>query len=483
MHQRDLFKLNFLYEWFNVSAVRRILLLGLRLIDLFTILMSVLVSTFIISHFSGSKISYSSILLFIFVVIISWIYLLELSYVPKVPRTTRYRIIFLEFFILNFISFLILLPLKYIIGLHEISVGHILVFLCVNQVFLFLMRLSCFLFFKHYRAKGYDLHNVMVIADQFSDEIIDKLIQNKDWGYRVLIIVTNSKLIRAKYWDKARIIHHLEDINKIIATDIIDEVIYCSSVLEKEKLEEIMLFCKQVGVNFTLSSSFSPLDAAKVQLDALYNSSTISFRFMPTNSFAMLMKSLSDLVFASVALLLASPVFLALGILIKLDSKGPVFFKQERIGLRGRKFYCYKFRTMVQNAESLRNNLEDFNEADGPVFKIKKDPRITKIGVFLRKTGLDELPQFYNVLKGEMSIMGPRPPLESEIVKYEPWQLRRLSVKPGITCIWQVTPNRNNVKFDHWVKMDLNYIDNWSLKLDFVLFFRTIFSMFGRQGY
>ena len=141
MHQRDLFKLNFLYEWFNVSAVRRILLLGLRLIDLFTILMSVLVSTFIISHFSGSKISYSSILLFIFVVIISWIYLLELSYLPKVPRTTRYRIIFLEFFILNFISFLILLPLKYIIGLHEISVGHILVFLCVNQVFLFLMRL------------------------------------------------------------------------------------------------------------------------------------------------------------------------------------------------------------------------------------------------------------------------------------------------------------------------------------------------------
>jgi lipopolysaccharide/colanic/teichoic acid biosynthesis glycosyltransferase len=208
----------------------------------------------------------------------------------------------------------------------------------------------------------------------------------------------------------------------------------------------------------------------------------LAFRYMPTNSVSSLVKSLNDLVFASFVLLVLSPVFFIIGILIKIDSNGPVFFKQQRIGLRGRKFYFYKFRTMIQNAEALRNNLEYMNEADGPVFKIKRDPRITSIGVFLRKTGLDELPQFYNVLRGEMSVMGPRPPLESETVKYEPWQLRRLSVKPGITCLWQVAPNRNNMKFENWVSMDLKYIDNWSLKLDFILFFQTIASMFSRQG-
>jgi exopolysaccharide biosynthesis polyprenyl glycosylphosphotransferase len=366
--------------------------------------------------------------------------------------------------------------------LPEVTIAHFILFICINQVLLFSVRLACYASFKHYRAKGYDIHNVMVIADQFSDEIIDKLIKSKVWGYRVLIIVTNSKLIRAKYWDKAKIIPYKENIKKTITSDIIDEVIYCSSVLDKDLLEELSGFCREVGVIFTLNSNFSALDPFKLQLETMYNPSSLAFRYMPTNSVSSLVKSLNDLVFASFVLLVLSPVFFIIGILIKIDSNGPVFFKQQRIGLRGRKFYFYKFRTMIQNAEALRNNLEYMNEADGPVFKIKRDPRITSIGVFLRKTGLDELPQFYNVLRGEMSVMGPRPPLESETVKYEPWQLRRLSVKPGITCLWQVAPNRNNMKFENWVSMDLKYIDNWSLKLDFILFFQTIASMFSRQG-
>jgi len=323
----------------------------------------------------------------------------------------------------------------------------------------------------------------MVIADQFSDDIIEKLLKHKEWGYRILIIVTNSKLIRAKYWDKAKIISYNGNIKKIITCDIIDEVIYCSSLMDKDVLEELSGFCREVGVVFTLNSNFSLLDPFKLQLEAMYNPSSLAFSYIPTNYFSLLLKSLTDLVFASFVLLILLPLFFIIGVLIKLDSKGPVFFIQQRIGLRGRKFYCYKFRTMVHNAEALRNNLENMNEADGPVFKIKRDPRITRVGAFLRKTGLDEVPQFYNVLKGEMSVMGPRPPLESEIIKYEPRQLRRLSVKPGITCIWQVSPNRNNIKFENWVSMDLKYIDNWSLKLDFILFFRTIYSMINQEGH
>ncbi len=177
-----------------------------------------------------------------------------------------------------------------------------------------------------------------------------------------------------------------------------------------------------------------------------------------------------------------SPVLLGISFLIKLTSKGPIFFKQKRVGLRGRTFYMYKFRTMVINAEELKDKLMDANEADGPVFKIKNDPRITKIGKFLRKSGLDELPQFLNVLIGDMSLVGPRPPIPAEVKQYERWQLRRLSMKPGITCTWQIKPNRNNISFEDWMKMDLQYIDNWSNKLDLVLFFKTIRTMLKGSG-
>jgi lipopolysaccharide/colanic/teichoic acid biosynthesis glycosyltransferase len=148
----------------------------------------------------------------------------------------------------------------------------------------------------------------------------------------------------------------------------------------------------------------------------------------------------------------------------------------------GRKFKLYKFRTMVVNAEELLERLKARNEADGPTFKIKDDPRVTRFGKFLRKTGLDELPQLFNVVAGEMSLIGPRPPIESEVKQYERWQLRRLSVKPGITCTWQIIPNRNDIKFEKWMQLDLNYIDNWSLAKDAELFFKTITTVFLATG-
>jgi lipopolysaccharide/colanic/teichoic acid biosynthesis glycosyltransferase len=142
----------------------------------------------------------------------------------------------------------------------------------------------------------------------------------------------------------------------------------------------------------------------------------------------------------------------------------------------------YKFRTMVQNAEDLKAQLMDANEADGPAFKIKDDPRVTKIGKFLRKTGLDELPQFYNILIGDMTLVGPRPPIPEEVKQYENWQLRRLSMPPGLTCTWQIKPDRNKISFEEWMKLDLQYIDNWSNKLDIILFLKTIKTVLKGSG-
>ena len=203
----------------------------------------------------------------------------------------------------------------------------------------------------------------------------------------------------------------------------------------------------------------------------------------PSNQIALAWKTLTESVFAFLALFFMSPFLLLIVILIKLDSKGPAIFKQKRVGLRGRQFYIYKFRTMVVNAEELKEKLAEKNESDGPTFKIKEDPRITRIGGFLRKTSLDEVPQLFNVLKGEMSLIGPRPPLPKEVEEYERWQLRRLSVKPGITCTWQIIPNRNDVLFEKWMKLDLHYIDNWSIKNDIGLIFKTVKSVFTNKGY
>jgi len=264
---------------------------------------------------------------------------------------------------------------------------------------------------------------------------------------------------------------------------VIDEVIYSKGNMKSEEIKEITNLCNEVGVIFRLQSQLSPLRTLKLQMEALNDVNQLSLADHPSNSISQFLKYVSDLYFSFFMLILLFPVFLFIAIIIKIDSPGPVFFKQERIGLRGRKFWLYKFRTMVINAEEVLEKLKEKNEMDGPVFKIKDDPRITKVGRFLRKSGLDELPQLYNVFKGEMSLIGPRPPLEKEVKQYKRWQLRRLSVKPGITCTWQIIPNRNSVNFENWMKLDLQYIDNWSLSKDIRLFFRTIATFFTATGH
>ncbi len=195
----------------------------------------------------------------------------------------------------------------------------------------------------------------------------------------------------------------------------------------------------------------------------------------------LVVKRLFDIVVSSSVLFFLFPLLAATALVVKLTSRGPVFFRQIRCGRNGRKFYLYKFRSMVINAEQKLKELKARNEMTGPVFKLTNDPRVTPVGRFLRKCSLDEFPQFWNVLKGEMSIVGPRPPLPNEVEEYEPWQRRRLSMPPGITCIWQVS-GRNSIGFEEWMEMDLRYIDNWSLWLDFKLLFLTFRAVFARTG-
>lgn len=197
------------------------------------------------------------------------------------------------------------------------------------------------------------------------------------------------------------------------------------------------------------------------------------YQSISTNEIVSIPKTVFDKIGALVGIIIASPLALLIALAIKLGDGGPIFFKQVRSGMNGRPFIFYKFRTMNVNAESQKNELLSLNEMSGPAFKITDDPRVTLVGKFLRKTSMDELPQFYNVIKGDMSLVGPRPPLPSEVKQYKEWQYRRLSVKPGITCLWQIN-GRNDIDFDKWMKLDLQYIDNWSFWTDIKIILKTI---------
>jgi lipopolysaccharide/colanic/teichoic acid biosynthesis glycosyltransferase len=199
------------------------------------------------------------------------------------------------------------------------------------------------------------------------------------------------------------------------------------------------------------------------------------------DSFAMLIKRAIDVALASVGLILCSPLFIAVAIAIKLDSRGPVFFCQERVGLNRRRFTAYKFRTMVPDAHAQQESIEHLNEADGPVFKIRKDPRVTRVGAFLRQTSIDELPQLLNVFKDDMSLVGPRPLPVRDVKRMTlEWHERRFVVKPGITCLWQA--RSREPRFDDWIKADMEYIDQWSLSLDLKILLRTIPAVINRHG-
>ncbi len=189
-------------------------------------------------------------------------------------------------------------------------------------------------------------------------------------------------------------------------------------------------------------------------------------------------KRLIDISISFLGLVILSPLLLLIAALIKLESKGAAIFSQYRIGHKGKKFKMYKFRSMVEDAELLKKNLVEKNEMSGPMFKMKRDPRVTKIGKFIRKTSIDEIPQLLNVLKGEMSLVGPRPSLESEVNDFEKWMLKRLDVKPGLTCYWQVS-GRNDIGFEQWMNLDIKYVDERSIFVDIKLIFKTIFLLLG----
>jgi exopolysaccharide biosynthesis polyprenyl glycosylphosphotransferase len=265
-----------------------------------------------------------------------------------------------------------------------------------------------------------------------------------------------------------------KDLEHILCTVPVDEVYIAGNMLKHSaEMQAAIKLCENFGIPFALPAYHFRFDRARPIDDHAVSDGYLHFLTHAFRPHQMALKRLFDICSSAAALLVLSPLLVGVALGVKFTSRGPIFFRQKRVGLHGKPFNMLKFRSMVINAEELKARLEAMNEQTGPVFKMKNDPRITRIGRFIRKYSIDELPQLINVLRGEMSVVGPRPPIPSEVDKYAAWQRRRLSVRPGLTCIWQVS-GRNQISFEEWMYLDMQYIDHWSLKNDINLILKTV---------
>ena len=281
---------------------------------------------------------------------------------------------------------------------------------------------------------------------------------------------------------RAPLLGTASEFETLLRTTSVSEVyIAGSSTRHASEMQATIKVAERFGLPFALPAYSFRLDRARPVASKAIVDGYLHYITLEVKPSQMAIKRLFDIASSGMALWILLPLLGTVSMLIKITSRGPIFFKQQRVGIHGKPFNMLKFRSMVVNAEELKAKLEKLNEQSGPVFKMKNDPRITALGRFIRKYSIDELPQLINVLRGDMSIVGPRPPVPPEVAKYEPWQRRRLSVRPGLTCIWQVS-GRNQISFEQWMYLDMQYIDHWSLRSDINLILKTFPVVFTGRG-
>jgi exopolysaccharide biosynthesis polyprenyl glycosylphosphotransferase len=273
----------------------------------------------------------------------------------------------------------------------------------------------------------------------------------------------------------------VDELAQVLERHVIDMVVISAAPDRMKDLERVVAVCDEQGVPVKLALDLLPARDAHLEVEELEGIPLLSLASGPQDVIPLLAKRAFDITLSVLGFVLLSPILAIVAVAVRVDSPGPVLFRQRRIGLNGREFTLYKFRSMRVGAEDELHALREHNEADGPVFKMREDPRVTGVGRFIRRTSIDELPQLWNVLRGEMSVVGPRPPLPDEVKRYQRWQRRRLSMKPGITCTWQVS-GRSDLEFDRWMELDLAYIDSWSLWGDLQIVARTIPAVLLRRG-
>ncbi len=375
----------------------------------------------------------------------------------------------------SLIGTLLFFAVIFVLRVGYIARTYVCIFFISNATCLMLEKVVIFRVAKKFRERGRNRKRVIVVGNGVTAHNFVKTTEaNLGWGLDIVGVVALSGKERPEELHGKPLLGDASAMEDILHNHQVDEVVICASTKELGQTEAVFDVCEREGVQVRLNSDFFGRLAKRVSLDNVYGLPIISFTTVPDNEWLLYAKRLIDIVVSFIALIILAPAFLLIALLIKLTSPGPVFYRWKVIGFNKKPFASWKFRTMIVNADEIKGQLMQHNEMSGPVFKIKDDPRITRVGRILRKYSLDELPQLWSVLKGDMSLVGPRPVGPHELVLYQSWQRRKLSIKPGITCLWQAS-GRNGIRdFNEWCMLDLQYIDNWSLQLDFKILIETV---------
>ena len=375
------------------------------------------------------------------------------------------------------LSVLLLNAGLYLFRASDISRAFVLTIGAVDLVLLMVGRWTLVWGGSWWRDKVRTHHHCLIVGTGPAARELAKLIeQSEPLGLRLIGFVATGALPKAPLagLHSSYPIYSLDQAYEILKNHVVDELLCAVGPDDLERLAPLIGRCHEEGIRTRVDLGFLPQTFPRVHMENLRHVPLLTLGSAPNDEFALLAKRSADVVVSASALVVLSPLLLLVALLIRLSSRGPILYRQTRCGLNGRRFTLYKFRSMVADAEALRTELEPLNEMDGAAFKISDDPRRTRLGRWLRKFSLDELPQLWNVLRGDMSFVGPRPPLPEEVERYEPWQRRRLRMRPGLTCLWTLEGRNRLLKFDHLVQFDLAYIDNWSLWLDLKIFLKTI---------
>lgn len=390
-------------------------------------------------------------------------------------RLKRFREIIFITYQSCYISFFIFTATCYTLRIQHISRGFVFMTFIFATIFILCEKLILMESFRYLRKKGFNYRNVLIVGtEERALRFVNFFKTNREFGLQVIgLISDNPDTVGETRYD-IEILGTLKDIPAISRAHSIDQVLFAVPYSWLKKIEEPIHYLETVGVKIDIAMDYFKMKLTHFKQTDFFNTPFLSYESTPQKPFSLLLKRFIDIILSGIGLIILCPFLICVAIAIKCNSKGPIFFTQVRAGLQGRKFTLYKFRSMEEDALEKLADLQQHNEMGGPVFKMQNDPRVTSLGKILRKLSIDELPQIYNVFRGDMSLVGPRPAIPEEIEGYDDWQRRRLSMRPGITCLWQVN-GRNKIKdFNTWAALDLQYIDNWSMYLDMKILLKTI---------
>jgi exopolysaccharide biosynthesis polyprenyl glycosylphosphotransferase len=376
---------------------------------------------------------------------------------------------------------LILAATGWLLRLDFVSRPFLVLFATLDLTLLLTEKLALRLGARQVRQRGYNYRTLLIVGiNPRAEEVARIITAHPHWGLKLVGFVAPNGQAAATAAGLP-VLGCADELPKILQQEVVDEVIFVLSRRQLEEFEDSFLLCAELGIRARVALYF-PHMKARVLLEELEGIPLLTFTNTPGAPFPLFLKRLQDLTVSTLGIATTAPLLPLIALAIKVGSRGPVLFQQERCGLNGRRFTLFKFRTMYKGADRKLDEVAHLNEVEGPAFKARRDPRVTPVGRLLRRLSLDELPQLINVLKGDMSLVGPRPPLPEEVVRYERWQRRRLSMKPGLTGLWQVSGRAGLDDFNRWTAIDLAYIDQWSLWLDLKILLKTIPAVLSTRG-